>query len=199
MTKDAYLKKLKGKLKRLPQEEVEAAVDYYSEYFDDAGEENTEQVILQLGSPSNVASQILADAAMKDLTNHPKSTTKNISAIWLILIAIVTAPISLPILGSVLGIIIAMVAVAFALLFSLFMIVVSFVIGGIATFLSGLFVLTDHLPTAILFIGIGLVISGLGLLLISPFVGLVKKTSQSFAQAMGKLFKKIMQKRKEGF
>lgn len=100
MNRASYLKKLRGKLQRLPAHEIDAALAYYEEFFDEAGEENEQWVIQQLGSPSHVASQILADYALKDLeaTSNSTSTKKNMSAIWLIILAILSAPLSLPLL-----------------------------------------------------------------------------------------------------
>ncbi len=54
MDRESYLKKLRGKLRRLPAHELNAALVYYEEYFDEAGVENEQQVIQQLGSPSVV-------------------------------------------------------------------------------------------------------------------------------------------------
>ncbi|EAZ83321.1 hypothetical protein BB14905_01370 [Bacillus sp. B14905] len=36
MDRASYLKKLRGKLRRLPAQELEAALAYYEEYFDEA-------------------------------------------------------------------------------------------------------------------------------------------------------------------
>ncbi|WP_438823966.1 HAAS signaling domain-containing protein [Bacillus sp. JJ1773] len=36
MNKESYLRELQRKLRKLPDEEVNAALDYYSEYFDEA-------------------------------------------------------------------------------------------------------------------------------------------------------------------
>ncbi|MEH7521817.1 DUF1700 domain-containing protein [Bacillus sp. JJ1503] len=55
MNKESYLRELQRKLRKLPDEEVIAALDYYSEYFDEAGVENTQYVIEKLVSPAQVA------------------------------------------------------------------------------------------------------------------------------------------------
>src|SRR5690554_3126724 len=101
MSKDEYLKKLRLKIKKLPKQEIEEAINYYHEYFEEAGEENTASVIARLGSPSSVASQILADYAVKDLGTDHDSTKKSLSAIWFIILAILASPIALPLLAVV--------------------------------------------------------------------------------------------------
>lgn len=59
MNKKKFLKKLERLLRRLPEEEREAALRYYREYFDEAGIENEQRVIEELGSPEKVAEEIL--------------------------------------------------------------------------------------------------------------------------------------------
>lgn len=50
MNREEYLKRLSFLLKDLPKEEIEDAIAYYEDYFEEAGEEKEEQVIKELGS-----------------------------------------------------------------------------------------------------------------------------------------------------
>lgn len=59
MNKAAYIAALRQELLALPESEREAAVLYYSEYFDDAGPEREEAVAAELGSPEEAARNIL--------------------------------------------------------------------------------------------------------------------------------------------
>lgn len=43
MTKSEYMKKLSYSLRRLPKEDFNQAIDYFEEYFAEAGEENEQQ------------------------------------------------------------------------------------------------------------------------------------------------------------
>lgn len=45
MTKSEYMKKLSYSLRRLPKEDFNQAIDYFEEYFAEAGEENEQQAI----------------------------------------------------------------------------------------------------------------------------------------------------------
>ena len=47
LTKEEYLAQLKKYLKRLPKEDYNNAMDYFTEYFEDAGPERKCQVFLQ--------------------------------------------------------------------------------------------------------------------------------------------------------
>ena len=60
MTKVEYLAKLDKYLRKLPKEDYQEAMDYFSEYFEEAGPENEQQVINDLGSPERVAAIIKA-------------------------------------------------------------------------------------------------------------------------------------------
>ncbi|HCC35067.1 MAG TPA: hypothetical protein DEQ02_05315 [Ruminococcaceae bacterium] len=61
MNKNQFMAELGGKLSSLPAEERDAALRYYEEYFIDAGPENEQSAIDQLGSPKEVADAILAE------------------------------------------------------------------------------------------------------------------------------------------
>ena len=58
MNRREYLERLEQLLLVLPYEEREEALQYYSDYFDDAGAENEDKVIMELGSPEEVAAKI---------------------------------------------------------------------------------------------------------------------------------------------
>lgn len=197
MNKEVYLKELHRKLKKLPEEEREAALDYYNEYFDEAGEENVQLVIKKLGSPSQVASQILADFAVKDLDNNDESAKKGISAIWFIILAILASPIALPLLISVIALIFSLVVLCGSFIFTFFVLVLALSLSGIVSIIGGLSVFAQHWQTALFFIGSGLIASGIGILLFSPLVSVTKSTSAALAKWSKKLFDKLLKKRKE--
>lgn len=63
MKRKDYIDRLEQLLLVLPWEEREEALQYYNDYFEDAGIENEEKVILELGSPEEVAAKIRAGYA----------------------------------------------------------------------------------------------------------------------------------------
>lgn len=196
MDKAGYLKKLRSKLHRLPTHEIDAALIYYEEYFDEAGQENEQDVIEKLGPPSQVAAQILADFAIKDLDAKPPSTKKNVSTIWLIILAILSAPLSLPLLAVAVALIISVGAIVFSFVISVIAIVGSILLSGVVAFISGFFIITEHWPTALLFTGFGLVATGIGILLTPATARLIKKIGVVCVENLAKLFRIITQKRK---
>lgn len=58
MNKEIFLRDLRRFLADIPEDEREQALKYYEDYFEDAGSENEQQVIQELGSPLDVAKQI---------------------------------------------------------------------------------------------------------------------------------------------
>lgn len=61
MNRKEFLEQLERLLWDIPEQERAEALDYYRNYFEDAGEENESGVIQELGSPGKVAAMILAD------------------------------------------------------------------------------------------------------------------------------------------
>ena len=60
MNRKEFMERLERMLWNISDSEREEALQYYNDYFDDAGEENEEKVIEELGSPSQVAQKIKA-------------------------------------------------------------------------------------------------------------------------------------------
>lgn len=63
MTRGEFMDQLEKLLYTLPVDEREEAMQYYRDYFEDAGEQNESQIIRELGSPKQIAATILADVA----------------------------------------------------------------------------------------------------------------------------------------
>lgn len=61
MNREQFIAQLARLLQNLPPAERQEAIRYYQEYFDDAGEENEDAVIQELGSPGKVAASIKAN------------------------------------------------------------------------------------------------------------------------------------------
>lgn len=58
MNKSEYMRELERLLQNIPENERVEAMTYYEEYFNDAGVENEQQVIEELGYPAKVAENI---------------------------------------------------------------------------------------------------------------------------------------------
>lgn len=61
MNRKKFMEKLERLLTGIPADEREEALQYYTDYFEDAGVEHEAEVISELGSPEKVAATIKAD------------------------------------------------------------------------------------------------------------------------------------------
>jgi uncharacterized membrane protein len=157
---------LEQQLARIDSREREEALAYYNEYFDEAGPENEARAIEELGSPVRVAAQIKADAAVRGMgkTEAPP-VKKGISAIWIVILAILALPVAVPVAVAVFGVGIGLLVSVFAVVAALLVAAVAVCGGGVLAFVAGISVLFTDVPTGIFYMGGGLAASGVSLLL----------------------------------
>ena len=63
MTRDEFMKELAYLLQDIQDEDKEDALQYYMDYFDEAGPDREADVVRELGSPERIASIIRSDMA----------------------------------------------------------------------------------------------------------------------------------------
>ena len=182
MNRIEYMTKLASLLQDIPEVERRDAMKYYNDYFDEAGEENEEQVIREFGAPEEVAENIKADLKGKteDITGSQQeqsssqyqtqeqqkqksdqsseyqygmSEKKKNDRIWEIVLIVILAIIIGPVLIPLVG---GILAAGLA-------IVLTVIVGVIALVIAG---------ASIAIAGIALVISGFIILLPQTAAGL---------------------------
>lgn len=171
MNRTEYLKQLDKYLKRLPAEDYQNAMEYFTEYFDEAGPEGEEQVIRELGTPKEASSELLA-ALLNEKTAQPHSK-KGPSPLNVLLIAglaILAAPIGGPLALVLLvflfvGILLLGVGILCVFIFS-----ISSALLGAKMLIDGFSIFTVSLPGSCLLIGGGLL--GIGLCILLLFAGI---------------------------
>ena len=157
MNKREFLERLKSELSGLPADEAEAAMEYYKEYFDEAGTENEEQVAAGLGSPKRAAAQIKAEYAAKILESGEKTgAKKGLSAVWWIIIGICSAPLSIPLAICAIAVAAALFAVLISCIVGIFTAIAAFVAGSLGMFILGILAVPAAFSTALMFMGGGL-------------------------------------------
>ena len=101
MRKEEYMKCLAKRLKKLPKRDFDMAMEYFEEYFEEAGPDREEQAILDLGTPEEAASQIIVDiAARNGQEKGQKSLQRGFSAVWVGILAVLAAPVGIPLAAS---------------------------------------------------------------------------------------------------
>lgn len=128
MNKQEFILELEKKLKKLPEEERQTALTYYKEYFAEAGEDKEQEVIKEIGTPSEVASQIMANFIVKEnnLTKEDNNVKRSLSTTWIVILTILASPIALPI-----------AIVIITLIFVTWIVIITFWITGVACILAG--------------------------------------------------------------
>lgn len=173
MNRVEFMNELEKLLKSIPEEERKDALEYYENYFDEAGPEREAEVIRELVSPQHVAQTILdsmesfagsGDTRQNtkecgekggnydyDRSTVPPTNNKygSLEILLMVLIAIMAAPFVFSLAGVVLGVI----AAAFGMVIGFSIAGVSVIAAAVAAFVSGV-------P------GIGFVLLGVAFLLL---------------------------------
>ena len=190
MTSGEYLNQLQKYLKKLPQSDYEDAMEYFTEYFADAGPEKEQAVIEELGTPKQAAAELMMnlldrkiderEAMEQEEKRKEKKKTTGANVVWIAILALFAAPIGAPILISIL-IVLLCAALCVALLdMSVFLIAVAGVVVGVKMLLRGI------LAVSVSFGGFCF-ITGMGILLIGISI-LCAVFGVYFAKWMGQLF-----------
>lgn len=190
MTSGEYLNQLQKYLKKLPQSDYEDAMEYFTEYFADAGPEKEQAVIEELGTPKQAAAELMMnlldrkiderEAMEQEEKRKEKKKTTGANVVWIAILALFAAPIGAPILISIL-IVLLCAALCVALLdMSVFLIAVAGVVVGVKMLLRGI------LAVSVSFGGFCF-ITGMGILLIGIST-LCAVFGVYFAKWMGRLF-----------
>ncbi|AWN19782.1 DUF1700 domain-containing protein [Streptococcus sobrinus] len=162
MTRNDYLQELDKHLKKLPQQDYREAMDYFTEYFDEAGPENETQVIQELGSPKEAAKEIIHNILDGKSDHSEKNSKSRLALIWIAILACLFNPFG----WALIAIIFSLLVVGVAMIFTLFMLGIAGAISGIAIFIDGLSYLGSTWAGGLIGIGIGLVFAGLACLFV---------------------------------
>lgn len=173
MSRDEFLKQLERLLCDIPENERREAMEYYRNYFEDAGPEKEAQIIEELGSPQEVAASIrrnlfgeefedydfVKEEKRRDAYEHVQNkTTRNLI---IAVIIVLTFPIWVGIVGAAFGILVGGIAAVFAVAVAVVAIVVVFLVAGLVLFGIGVGNVFTGFPA------VGLILSGVGLFMLA--------------------------------
>lgn len=196
MTSESYFQELTRLLAPLTADERSEAVAYFQDYAEDGGLLDGDAITTALGSPRQLALQILADYSIKSSTapaaqGTPPSPRSNARQIWLIILAILSAPMTVPVGIALFAIMLALIIVVASVVFSILIILAAVVVTGIGAGLfslySGAVLIGGHLMVGLTYLGLGLAGMGLGLL----FIPVVKWTTQGIFSQTARFFRWI--------
>ncbi|MEG2420017.1 MAG: DUF1700 domain-containing protein [Oscillospiraceae bacterium] len=169
---------LTGKLKH---NELERVMRYYYDYFQERGPENEGAVMEELGDPEVLAAQLLGhtvpqnpqpsqEAEPQQTPEYPPRSDYNQPyrrrgmPFWLkILLGFFLFPVIIVVVACIFAVVVSVAAVALGCIF-----------GGIALGIVGLSVILTSGGTTVLFAGMGLLCSGIGILIGIAAIALFK-------------------------
>lgn len=186
MNRVEFMRQLESLLWDIPESDRLDAIDYYNDYFDEAGLENEYQVIMELGSPERVAAIIKADLntqgneqaeyteygysdGREGINPNTPATRKQrrpLPLALVIVLLIFAAPAILGLGGGLIGVI-------FGLLGGLIGIVaggIGMLVGGIVSLVGGIIKLIVSPVKGLVLIGTGSLVTALGILFVLLFV-----------------------------
>lgn len=179
-----YLQALRAALAVLPDDEIDSAMRYYEDYFLDAGDENAEKVIEQLGPPEQVAEAILHDytgVARRRPERFEEEKAQTVNGVpldrdgkprkkginpWMlaciVLLALIFGPVAVAVIGAI---IVAVVGLVIGIAACVVAVPAATLIGGGALVLFS-FLLWATPASALATLGAGLTVGAVGLLLV---------------------------------
>lgn len=164
MTKVEYLAKLDKYLRKLPKEDYQEAMDYFREYFEEAGSENEAQVIAELGTPKEAARDIISRLLDEKIIDKEKTPKNRVSIVWIAILALLATPVAIPLAFVLFLAIITILALGVAALAVILSLGVAFLTSGIYMLFDSWSYLSISFSATALSFGLGLLALGLSLL-----------------------------------
>lgn len=165
MNKQDFIDNLRARLSGLPKDDVEERLDFYSEMIEDRIEEglSEDEAVSAVGSPHEVASQILSEIPLSKIVKEKIKTKRNLHA-WEIVLLAVGSPIWLSLLIVAFAVILSLYAVIWSVIVSLWAVFASLIgcaFGGVAA--GVIFFIMGNVFSGIATIGAAFVCAGLSI------------------------------------
>lgn len=224
MNRQEFMERLENLLQNIPEQERIEAIQYYNDYFDDAGEENEQAVLDALGTPAQVAENIKRDlnqnrygygmeqervASGKEIvkyqpgmerTGQPQSTQQKsgLSAgiiVLIVVLGILASPVLIGLLGVAIGILASIFGIWVALVVGFGAAAIALVVVGVVLAVVGVLGIVMNPLAGIGVLGSGLVSMAIGLLFLMLVVLIVGKLTPAVFKGIGWIFRKLTGKK----
>lgn len=199
MTKYDYLSRLKHYLQPLPLKERNAALKYYDKYFTDAGPDNEYNVIMNLGSPKELAEKILKSknsiSGMFDQTRANVSKARGKMSESQKRTASLLTVLLFPVWGGALLVIALAVAALFLAAVGL---LIFMIIAGIVLFCMSIPYISISTSVGLFFMGTGMVMASAAVLLFVPVMNFLVFVFKSAVKSVILLLNKFIGRKAAG-
>lgn len=212
MNREDFLMRLSSLLQDVSEAEREEALQYYEDYFDDAGKDKEEEIIDSLGSPAEVAKNIKKELfgieTEEEISTEDRKLTKYGSQakreegqkkatlptwVWVLIVIslILLSPGIIGSVGTVITVICALVVAWFSLIFGFGMAAVVLLVVMVGLFIVGFAGVTVSPMGTVGLIGGGLICGGIGILFLMLTVAMAGAATPAIWRGLVKLCKWI--------
>lgn len=205
MDKQDYINELKTNLHGLSNGEINEAAEFYLEYMEDAHLDTRVAIVDKLGTPKQLAHKIMADYSIKSdiqeskssdehRAQTPKSPKTNSATIWIIILALLSTPVTIPLaLLTAVFVFVALllVGVAVVVICALYF---SAVMVGFKFIQISLGLLFTKIFAGLFYLGTGLTILGIALLIIPVVYTVLSWLIQELTTFVKFIYRKISRK-----
>jgi len=164
VNKTEFLQQLSLALNKLPQYEIDQSLSFYAEMIDDRVEEGCSETeaVSSIGNLEDIAAQIIAETPIIPKTiAKAKTGSRTLNIVLLIAFSWFWVPLAIVFFAAALSIYVAIWAVIIAF----WAVVLAFFASGLGCLALSVYLLITMYPaTALLSVGVGLFVIGLGLL-----------------------------------
>ncbi len=202
MNREIYMRSLQDRLSKLPREDREMAMEYFREYFDEAGPENETQAIEDLGTPKEAAEQIIMNMAVKNSEeisgkSEGAGVKRSFRAVWIGILAVFAAPIALPLALAAVVVVISVGIAVVSVLASLVVAGAAVLAAGVVTVILGAMMIFQSPANAVATMGTGFLCTGLGVLICPMVLDFTKRSAHFLVKIFGKMVMKFTKKKGE--
>lgn len=210
MRREEFLKQLEQLLMDIPESDRLDAIAYYSNYFDEAGPENEERIIRELGSPERVAQTIKGDLGYEEPRGYeepkgyeePRSyeeprgygstgtyqtePKKKFPWVAVVIIAVLTFPLWIGIVAGLFGVCVGLIGAFFGVVFGLLGAGFGLLVGGIVCFVAGLLHIAVNPLEGLVSVGVGAILQSVALLILLLLIWLAFRWLPALCKAVVK-------------
>lgn len=225
MNRQEFMERLENLLQNIPEQERIEALQYYNDYFEDAGEENEQAVLDALGTPAQVAENIKRDLNQnryaygeepekvnpdKEIIKYQPRTEAHKQAepvkqkqglstgiiVLIVILCILASPLLIGIFGGIIGVLIGICGIWLGTVVFLGALAFALTTVGIVMSAIGIWAIVLSPVVGIGILGCGLVSLAVGIVSAMLTVLIVGKLTPAIFKGIGWIFRKLTGKNK---
>ena len=174
MSREEYLNQLHKYLRKLPRQDYEDAMEYFTEYFQETDEEGAAELMKELGTPKEAARELMANLLDKKIEEHQNYETDGQTraekkgsgkhVIWIAVLVLFAAPVGAPLLAALAAVVLSLVVCVFAVLLCVVLFAAALLMVGGKIFIRGILAVPFSMSGFAMLTGSGLLAIGAGIL-----------------------------------